>query len=581
MNSVNEFLFIGAMLMFAGILLGASSSRFGVPFLLIFLLIGMLAGVDGIGGIEFADYDLSFLIGSLALAVILLDGGLRTKLPTFRVALRPSLTLATFGVMITAGMVGAFTMWLLELDWRLGLLLGTIVGSTDAAAVFSLLRSSGTRLNDRVASTLEIESGINDPMAIFLTIALIEMLTSKQQPTIAALLLQLLQQFGIGAVLGIVSGFVLSEMYKRVQVGDGLQALLLCSGGVIVFTVTNIVGGSGFLAVYLVGLVAGNYRHRVGESVLRAMDGMAWLGQSGMFLLLGLLVSPSQMVSIALPALGISLFLMLVARPIAVVLCLLPFRFNTREISFISWVGLRGAVPIIMAIFPYLSGVQDAGLIFNITFMVVLTSLILQGTSIPLVARYLRVALPGKADPLSRSQLKGGVKSQFELVQFRVPDYSIITGMKPNSLTLPAECRIIDIARQGKFYAPGEVDVIQPKDVVSLIAPEAALDQLSEIFQTQDKSRRTLQNFYGDFILDGSAVLEEVAGLYGDVSLNQSLQALTLDQAIRKKLRRYAVQGDSVMLCGLLFTVRSVEQGRVKQVGLKFWSDKPNSPRAK
>lgn len=573
MSNINEFLLIGATLMFAGILLGASSSRFGIPFLLVFLFIGMLAGVDGIGKINFENYSLSFMIGSLALAVILLDGGLRTQYSTFTVALKPSLTLATFGVLLTAGAVGAFAMWMLDLDWRLGLLLGTIVGSTDAAAVFSLLRSSGTRLNARVANTLEIESGINDPMAIFLTIALVEMLTEDQGLSPLALMLQLVQQFGIGAATGIVSGFALGMLYKRVHVGDGLQALLLCSSGVTVFAVTNIAGGSGFLAVYLVGLVVGNYRRGIGENVLRAMDGFAWLGQSSMFLLLGLLVTPHQMQELAIPALAISLFLMFVARPFAVVLCLLPFRFRPKEVVFISWVGLRGAVPIIMAIYPYLAGVGNAAFVFNVTFMVVLTSLILQGTSIPITAKWFRVALPSRADPLYRAQIKGGKDKQLELVQFRVLENTVLVGRHPKDIALPEQCRIVDIIRQGQQLQPEEIDAIQARDIVTLIATEEAIERLSDLFHPHTQHKKLAQSDYGDFVLDGKASLNDVVLLYGGALGNESLPDLTLDEAIRKKLRRHAVEGDSVVLHGLQFTVQDVERGLATKVGLKLWSE--------
>lgn len=576
MDGINTVLLIGAVLMFAGIVLGASSSRFGVPFLLIFLIIGMLAGVDGPGRIQFSDYYLSFLIGNLALAVILLDGGLRTRIETFRVALKPSLTLATFGVLATAGSLAAFAMWLFDLDWRLALLLGTIVGSTDAAAVFSLLRSSGTRLNDRISNTLEIESGINDPMVIFLTIALIEMLTKGEAFSVPILFLQLVQQFGIGALFGIGGGYLLSEIFKRIQVSEGLQALLLCSGGVTIFAVANIAGGSGFLAVYLVGLVVGNYKHRVAENVFRAMDGMAWLGQSGMFLLLGLLVNPNDMFRIAGPALAIAFFLMFAARPLAVLLSLLPFRFNAREITFVSWVGLRGAVPIVMAIFPLLAGVTDAVLIFNVAFMVVLTSLILQGTSIPLVARCLNMNIPGKAEPITRMPLKGVAEARYELVQFRVPPLASVIGSRPSDLELPPGCSMINIARGNKLLEPIAVDDIREDDVVSLVTPDKALDQLSEIFHREDKDRRSVHEFYGDFIMGGEAVLGEVAALYGNLDLDQPLQSLTLDQAIRTKLGRYAVQADSVQLCGLLFTARSVEEGHVVKVGMKLPRSKPH-----
>ena len=570
MSDINSILLAGAILMFAGIVLGASSSRFGIPFLLIFLFVGMLAGTDGPGGIQFDNYYLSFLIGNLALAIILLDGGMRTQITTFRVALKPSLVLATVGVLVTSGIVALFAMVVLKLDWYFAFLLGSIIGSTDAAAVFSLLRASGTRLNDRVANTLEIESGINDPMVIFLTITLIEVIQSGKGLSITSMILQLIQQFGIGMLFGLGFGYLLSRIFRRINVGEGLQALLLCSGGVVVFALTNIAGGSGFVAIYLVGLVVGNYRHGVGDNVFRAMDGMAWLGQSGMFLLLGLLVTPSEMMTVAAPALAVAIFLMVAARPIAVWLSLLPFRFSGRETTFISWVGLRGAVPIVMAVFPLLAGIDEAHLIFNVAFMVVLMSLILQGTSIPLAARWLKVAIPGKAEPLSRTPLKGLSDARFDLVEYRIPRHAAVIGARPLQIALPEGCRMLTIARGSELLLPQEVEDIVAGDVISLTAPDHAIDQLSEIFHAQDKSRRAVHEFYGDFILDADALLRDVAALYGSPELHQGLQDLTLDHAMRRTLGRYAVQGDAVQLCGLLLMARRVEGGLVKQVGMKL-----------
>ena len=570
MSDINSFLLAGALLMFAGIVLGASSSRFGIPFLLIFLIVGMLAGVDGPGGIQFDDYYLSFLVGNLALAVILLDGGMRTQIATFRVALKPSLVLATVGVLATSGTVALFAMWVLDLEWYYAFLLGSIIGSTDAAAVFSLLRASGTRLNDRVANTLEIESGINDPMVIFLAISLIEMIQSEKGLSITRMAMQLIEQFGIGALFGVGFGYLLSRIFGRVYVSEGLQALLLCSGGVGVFALTNMAGGSGFLAIYLVGLVVGNYRLGVGENVFRAMDGMAWLGQSGMFLLLGLLVTPSEMMPVAVPALAVALFLMLVARPLAVWLSIFPFRFTPRETVFISWVGLRGAVPIVMAVFPLLAGVNHANLIFNVAFMVVLMSLVLQGTSIPRVARWLKVAIPGKAEPLTRVALNGLSDARFDLVEYRIPRHAAVVGAKPLQIALPEGCRMVTIARGKELLDPASAVDIRAGDVISLIAPDQVLDQLSEIFHAQDKSRKAVHEFYGDFILDGDALLRDVAALYGNPELHQGLQELTLDHALRRTLGRDAVQGDAVQLCGLLLMARRVEGGSVKQVGVKL-----------
>jgi cell volume regulation protein A len=574
MGNINYFLLIGASLMFAGIVFGASSSRFGIPFLLVFLLVGMIAGEDGIGGIKFQDYQLSFLVGNLALAIILLDGGLRTKMETFRVALKPSLSLATFGVFATAALVGAFAAWILNIDWRLGLLLGTIVGSTDAAAVFSLLKGSGTRLNDRISSTLEIESGINDPMAIFLTIVLIDVLMKAEGLSAYSLLLLLAQQFSLGCGLGVGFGYLLSELFKRVRIGEGLHALLLCSGGVTIFSVTNLAGGSGFLAVYLVGLVVGNRRHHIAEGILRAMDGMAWLAQSGMFLLLGLLVTPREVLEIAGPAIAIALFLMLVARPVAVALGLLPFRFKAKEVVFISWVGLRGAVPIVMAMFPLLAGLEDARLIFNVAFMVVLASLLFQGTSIPIAARLLGIGMPGRAEPISRMQLKGGRDRVFEVVQFSIPSQSDVAGVAPLKLTLPADCNIATILRHGVPMHPADVSGLEQNDVVTVIAPATAVDRLAELFHRRHKPGSTIREFYGDFMLDGDAMLSEIVELYGGTASHDVPKGISLSEAIPARLRRNPVEGDAVELCGLQFTVRSMEGSRIVKVGMKLPRDK-------
>ena len=400
-------LLAAAALVFISVLAGVFSARVGFSFLLVFLVVGTLAGVDGPGGLVFNDFRLSFWVGNVALAVILLDGGLRTDMRTFRTGLRPSLLLATVGVVLCTAITGAAAHWLLGLSWPLALLVGAIVGSTDAAAVFSLLKSSGVTLNERVAATLEIESGMNDPMAVYLTLMFIGIalaLGGGGSGTVDAgdVLLSLLQQFGWGALLGLGCGWALAELLKRLgrgsDGGGGIRALLVVSGGLTVFAGTTWVGGSGFLAVYMMGVVVGNRARRQVRPSLSAMDGYAWLSQAGMFLLLGLLVTPSDLLRTLWPALGVSLVLMLVARPISVWLCLAPLHFKPREITFISWVGLRGAVPIVLAVFPLMAGVQGAQTFFNVAFVVVLTSLMLQGSTIAWSARRLGVTLPDPED---------------------------------------------------------------------------------------------------------------------------------------------------------------------------------------
>ena len=406
-------LLVAAALVFISVLAGVVSARAGFSFLLVFLLAGVLAGEDGPGGLVFDDFKLSFWVGNVALAVILLDGGLRTDFETFRTGLKPSLLLATLGVVVCAGVTGLAARWLLGLDWPLALLVGAIVGSTDAAAVFSLLKSSGVRLNDRVASTLEIESGMNDPMAVYLTLTLIGVAltmgaadaggaTGAGTPGVLAVLHSLLQQFGWGAALGLGAGYAMAELLKRLGRGEdgggGIRALLLVSGGLTVFAAATWLGGSGFLAVYAMGVITGNRARRLVRSSLSAMDGYAWLSQAGMFLLLGLLVTPSNLLSTLWPALGVSAVLMFVARPLSVWLCLGPLRFPPREMVFISWVGLRGAVPIVLAVFPVMAGLPGAQTFFNVAFVVVLASLLLQGSTIAWSARRLGLALPDPED---------------------------------------------------------------------------------------------------------------------------------------------------------------------------------------
>jgi len=411
-------LLVAAALVFLSVLAGVFSARAGFSFLLVFLVAGMLAGEDGPGGLAFDDFRLSFVVGNVALAVILLDGGLRTDFTTFRTGLRPSLLLATLGVLVSTAVTGAAAWWLLDLSWPLALLLGAIVGSTDAAAVFSLLKSSGVKLNERVAATLEIESGMNDPMAVYLTLIFIGVaLLATATPAAgtgldaAEVLRTLLMQFGLGGVLGVASGFALAELLKRLGRGEdgggGIRALLVVSAGLTVFAGTTWLGGSGFLAVYAMGVITGNRARRLVRSSLSAMDGYAWLMQASMFLLLGLLVTPTELLRTLWPALGVSLVLMVVARPLSVWLCLAPLRFERREIAFISWMGLRGAVPIVLAVFPVMAGVPGAQIFFNVAFVVVLSSLLLQGSTIAWSARRLGVALPEPEDEVQTRAVFG------------------------------------------------------------------------------------------------------------------------------------------------------------------------------
>lgn len=564
MDSLNLFLLIGTGLMFTGLLLGSLSARFGVPSLLIFLVVGMLAGEDGIGGIQFDDFSTAYVIGNIALAVILLDGGLRTRLSTFRLGLKPALSLATFGVAISAALVGAFATWMMGVDWRVGLLLGGIIGSTDAAAVFSVIKGAGVTLNERVASTLEIESGLNDPMAIFITLMLVGLLVDPTADWGVGMLWTLLQQFGLGALLGLLLGAVISELLLRVRSNEGLHALLLCSGGAMVFALTNLVGGSGFLAIYLTGLVAGNRRGGTGDNVLKAMDSMAWLAQSGMFLILGLLVTPSRLTENLPWALAVAAFLMLLARPIAVWVSLLPFRFTWREETFIAWTGLRGAVPIVLAVFPLLAGVEQTYLLFDITLVVVLISLLGQGASLRYVARKLKVSVPPTTEPKQMVPL-AAPRDRY-LMQFEVEAGARAVGKPLAELSEDKRTPLILYRNQHVLSLSDNPD-IEAGDLIAWLAPLSHKSGLSDLCHKMSNDEK---RYYGDFTVLGKTPVAQLIAIYGVDPPPPLWQGLTVAELFTKQVGKQTVVGDTVRVSGLRLRARSVEDGKVVLVGLKL-----------
>ena len=425
---LNLPLMAAAGLLLASTVAAVFSVRLGFSFLLVFLVGGMLAGEDGPGGMKFDDHRLSFVVGNIALAVILMDGGLRTRFATFRTGLQPSLWLATVGVLVCAAVTGAAAHWLLDLPWPMALLMGAIVGSTDAAAVFSLLKTSGVRLNERIEATLEIESGMNDPMAVFLTLALVGLVLATTSPEVVpatgwSLALHWLEalalQFGLGLVLGVAVGFGLAALLNWLRAHShpaaGVVGLVLLSAGLMLFAACGWLGGSGFLAVYVAGVLVGNRARKAVLPAMSIMDGYAWLAQAGMFLLLGLLATPTEVLRTLWPALGVSAVLMLVARPLSVWLCLAPLRYPVQEMAFISWVGLRGAVPIVLAVFPMMAGLPGAQVFFNVAFVVVLSSLLLQGASIAWAATRLQVALPAEEDEAGMRHMLGDFELDAQL----------------------------------------------------------------------------------------------------------------------------------------------------------------------
>lgn len=581
MDALNQFLLAGSILLLLSILAGSVASRIGAPLLLVFLGLGMLAGEDGVGRFVFSDYSLTYVVGSLALAIILFDGGLRTRMESFRTSLRPALSLATLGVVLTAGITGAFAAWALGLPWLQGMLLGAIVGSTDAAAVFSLLHARGLALNKRVSSTLEIESGSNDPMAVFLTVATLGLLARGGGNPDLTMLTQFLAQMSIGGLGGWLGGRALQHLLSRLHLAGGLQALLCTAGALSLFSLVTVLGGSGFLAIYIAGVLLGNSRVPGLQNLLKVHDGYAWLSQVVMFLLLGLLVTPSLLLEVAPQAMAVALVLMFVARPLAVWIGLLPFRVPVREQLFISWVGLRGAVPIILAIFPLMAGIEGARILFHVTFFVVLVSLVAQGWTIAPLARWLKLEVPPEVEPRAQASVDCDDAS-FEMTVFEVAPGSRLEGVPLKEVAFPEQTLLAAIYTQGAWERPGQAPM-RAGELLCFLAPPEQLSALaglcgstpSGILGQEEKPgvpAAPMAPFFGAFTLAGDSLLGEVAGLYG-VTVSEAEARLSLHQYISRAVSEIPVVGDRVRLGHLDLVVKAMEGGRITQVGLAFRPD--------
>ncbi|AIC28862.1 cation/H+ antiporter protein CvrA [Rhizobium etli bv. mimosae str. IE4771] len=572
-----EAFYIVVLVATALVLMAAFSSllafRFGAPLLLLFLMIGLAAGVDGLG-IEFSNNYLAYILGSIALAVILFDSGFGTPIQAFRLAAVPSLTLASVGVLITASLFAVVAMWLLNFTWLEGLLLGSIVASTDAAAVFFLLRIGGINIRDKVRSTLEVESGTNDPMAIFLTIALVEVLASGERYAgiNVGMLAMFIQQMGLGVILGLLGGMMIVLIVSKLDTDRGLTPIFVLALALLVFSFTGAVGGSGFLAVYVAGIYAGNRKMQAIGTIKRFQDGMTWLAQIIMFLVLGLLATPSQFPVIIVPAILLALFLIFIARPLAIWLSLLPFDYTQQEIGFVAWVGLRGAVSILLAIMPILGGLENGQIFFNTAFIIVLVSLLLQGWTIKPVAKKLGLIIPPRIGAVDKVEVDLPGAANHELLSYRViKDSPVLRGERIPRWATPSL-----VIRDGKSMRYQYAGRLRENDLVYLFIVPSYSRLLDRLFASRAPVDEDDAEFFGAFALSPARPAADLDAAYGPGLLNEAEKGLTIAELMRQRLGGKADYADRVRLGSIILIVRDLdEHDHVTSVGMSLEAVEP------
>lgn len=541
------------------------ASRIGSPLLLVFLGIGLAFGVDGLG-IPFDNARVAYFVGSLALAVILFDSGFGTPFQALRHAAAPSLALATVGVVLTASIFAVGARYLLGLDTMESLLLGSIVGSTDAAAVFFLLRVGGMSIRDKVRSTLEIESSANDPMAIFLTITLVEVVAAGSGGhTIGPeILFEFIREMGVGAIGGLAGGAMIVGLVNWLSLERGLTPIFVLALSLLVFSLVGAIGGSGFLAVYVAGIFAGNRQIKAAPALRSFQEGATWLAQIIMFVLLGLFATPSQFGAIALPAVLLALFLSLVARPVAVWFSLLPFGFDRAETAFLSWVGLRGAVSILLAIVPLLNGVEHGTLFFNSAFIIVLVSLLLQGWTINPLARRLGLVVPKRIGPVEKVELELPGTARHELLVYRVVAGSPVARGE----RVPRWARPALVIRDGHSMRYQYAGRLQAGDYVYLFITTRYPPLLDRLFASPAPVAVDDAEFFGAFTVDPAQPARELRASYGAV-LREDEEAMTIEEMLVSRLGGHAEYADRVPLGTIELIVRDVdEEDRIVSVGL-------------
>jgi cell volume regulation protein A len=482
-------LLIAAVMIFISLIAGKTSYKFGVPVLLFFLSIGMLAGSEGVLGIDFDDYGMAQAIGVIALNFILFSGGFETDWKSIKPIVWHGISLSTMGVLLTAAFVGLFIHAITDFTIYEGLLLGSIVSSTDSAAVFSILRSKGLALKGNLRPTLELESGSNDPMAYVLTITFTELIANSNSSP-AGMIPIFFKQIIIGIALGFGIGYLGAKIFNRIKLDyEGMYPVLMIAIMLFSFSATQFVGGNGFMAVYLAAVILGNQDLIHKRQLIRWFDGVAWFMQITLFITLGLLVFPSELLPIMGIGLGMAVFMILIARPLSVFISLIFFRGRRRGKLFLSWVGLRGAVPIVFATYPLLAGVEKAHMIFNIVFFVSVTSVVIQGTTVPWVAKRLRLILPVKVKRPTHTdfELADTIKSEF--VEIQLPADSHAVGKQIVELGFPKTALISIIKRDGKYISPIGSTVLNDGDTLLVISEnKSSLKQVYKVLEIKPEA---------------------------------------------------------------------------------------------
>lgn len=562
LDAVSLTILLGALIVLVGVLSSLIALRFGAPLLLVFLLIGLFFGEAGPIGVRFDDVRTAYTVGTMALGLILFDGGLRTRLQSFRNVIAPAGLLATVGVLITATLVAPAAMLMLNFSFLEGLLVGTLIASTDAAAVFFLLHARGLRLRPRVGATLEVESGTNDPLAIFLTIVLVETLLLGNQGwgSIAG---ALASKALLGGVVGIGGGWCIVTVLNRLNLPQGLHAPFVATSAVVVFGLAEVLHGSGYLAAYLAGLVVGNRPVRAHNTVIVFLDAVTWLAQIAMFVILGLLAWPQRLPATLGAALVITATLMLVARPVAVFFCLWWFRFTLRERTFISWVGLRGAFSIFLASIPLLVNMPKAYIYFDIAFVVVLLSLLVQGWTVALAAHRLHVALPRVDAPSRRIELDLPGQLEQELVGYPVTANSLYHRQN----VIPSWAKLMLVVRDQRVLSVAEAGNVRESDYVYFLAPPDRAQALDRFFVDAPAPALPDQRLLGDFYVPGEVTLGALGEIYG-VTVPSEQATMPLGDYFVLRLGRVPQVGDRVPLGLIQLIADRVAEGRVTTVGL-------------